>query len=538
MMYYNKKTSAYLTSTEQEKGNFSVGLYIRLSREDGDKIESDSIVNQRLMLDEYIKKNKDFNLFDCYIDDGYTGINFERPDFIRMIEDIEKNKINCVIVKDLSRLGRDYISTGRYLHEYFPKKNIRFISLNDAVDSLNKRYDMMLPIRNIFNEQYSRDISAKVQSALNSKQKSGKFIGAFTSYGYQKDPSNHNKLIIDEYAAHIVRKIFKLYIQGNGKIRIAKILNQEGELCPSEYKKACDLNYTNGNKLNQTSYWTYATVNRILQNQMYIGDMVQGKTISPDMKRKAEKVRKENWIIVNDTHEPIIDNSTWELAQSILNNRTKQIAFDHNTGIFSGIIRCGDCGRAMNKNKSKYVYYMCSTYKLYGNNICTRHSIRQDIIERIILNDINLILSKIVKMESLVEKARHERRSNKNIKHEIEACKMEIDMTIRKRKELYLDYKEGLLTKQDYFNFKQEFDKKENLAKKKIKLIECNSNEKLEKIIDKPWVKKLVEKGRIEKLDRQLVVQLIKCIKVFEEKRVEITYKFAEQSDSFIKKPN
>ena len=287
---------------------FNVAVYIRLSREDGDKEESDSVGNQRRLLTEYIAKKEEFILYDIYIDDGYSGTNFNRPDFQRMITDIEEGKVNCVIVKDLSRFGRDYIDTGRYLERYFPEVGVRFISVTDGIDSMKQTYDMLLPIKNIFNEQYARDISKKIQSTMKSKQKAGEFIGAFTSYGYKKSPVNKNKLVIDDYAASVVRRIFSLYIHGFGKQKIAKILNEEGILSPVEYKKFnCD-NYRNAKCLGSTTYWSYSAVNSILHRQMYVGNMVQG-TKHQSMRSRQKKMPKEDWIIVENTHEPIIDLS-------------------------------------------------------------------------------------------------------------------------------------------------------------------------------------------------------------------------------------
>ena len=301
---------------------FSVAAYIRLSREDGDKAESDSIGNQRKLIHDYLRDKEDFILFDTYVDDGYTGTNFKRPAFQRMLEDIESGEVNCVIVKDLSRFGRDYIDTGKFLERYFPDNDVRFIAITDNIDSMKQAYDMLLPIKNIFNEQYARDISKKVHSAMQAKQKAGEFIGAFASYGYRKSPVDKNKLVVDEYAAGIVRRIFQLYVSGYGKIRIAGILNDEGIVCPSEYKKLNGENYRNSNRLNQTSYWTYSTINKILQNEMYCGNMVQHRTCQ-QMHRKTRLQDKEDWIVIQGTHEAIIDGETWNTAQKLLKRLTR-----------------------------------------------------------------------------------------------------------------------------------------------------------------------------------------------------------------------
>ena len=258
-------------SENKNKQRFEAAAYIRLSREDGDREESDSIGNQKKLLADFIDGQEDLRLYDFYVDDGFSGTSFDRPAFRRMLEDLEHGTVNCVVVKDLSRFGRDYIDTGRYLERYFPELEVRFISVSDGIDSLKHSYDMLLPIKNVFNEQYARDISGKIHATLSAKQKAGEFIGAFPSYGYRKSPSDKNRLVIDEYAAGIVRRIFSLYLQGCGKQRIAALLNEEGILCPAEYKKAVGMNYRNPNRLPGMAHWSYSTVNSILHREMYAG---------------------------------------------------------------------------------------------------------------------------------------------------------------------------------------------------------------------------------------------------------------------------
>jgi DNA invertase Pin-like site-specific DNA recombinase len=231
MEIYEKKHTIHNIIT------FNTALYMRLSKEDGDKDESDSIGNQRKLLENYLRHQEDMVLFDTYIDDGYSGTNFYRPGFQKLIDVIEQGHINCVVVKDLSRFGRDYLESGRYIQRYFPEKQVRFVAVNDNVDTKNTLFDIMLPIRNLFNEQYSRDISTKVQSSFKIKQRSGEFIGAFPSYGYQKSSKDRHKLIVDPYASEIVKRIFAMYVAGHGKVRIAYILNKDGILCPSTYKR-------------------------------------------------------------------------------------------------------------------------------------------------------------------------------------------------------------------------------------------------------------------------------------------------------------
>lgn len=517
---------------------FNAALYLRLSREDGDKNESDSIINQRNMLISFINKSQDIDLFDFYSDDGYSGTNFDRPDFKRMIADIERGSVNCVIVKDLSRLGRDYIETGRFTERYFPQKNVRFIAVNDGIDSLEEKqsYDIIMPIKNIFNEQYARDISKKVQTSFKAKQKNGEFVGAFPSYGYFKDPKDRHSLVIDEYAAQVVKKIFSLYINGYGKVRIAKILNQEGILCPSEYKKSLGMNYKNPNKRNGTYYWTYATVCKILSNEMYIGNMVQGRT-KRKMKCPPVPVEKENWIVVENTHQPIIDMDTWNTAQRLLDKKRKDIQFGKDVNIFSGLLKCGDCGRMMNRTKwgSGGIYFSCSSYRNYGVEICSSHVISQNTLEKIILEDLNSIIRNMDSLEEMVESERLSKEHNDFYYMEAEKTKALLEKVKRLKKDLYEDCKEGLIDKEEYFVYRKEYEEKEKLYMGKISaLLEKEKNESLN--LKESWEERLLKNRSIDCLDRQILAELIKEICVYEGNRIKIVYNFSDEMDIFMEK--
>lgn len=513
---------------------FNVAIYIRLSREDGDKEESYSVGNQRKLLTEYVSKQTDFILYDVYVDDGYTGTNFNRPGFQRMIGDIETGKVNCVVVKDLSRFGRDYIDTGRYLERVFPELGVRFISVTDDIDSMKQAYDILLPIKNIFNEQYARDISNKIQATVKSKQKAGEFIGAFTSYGYKKSPVDKNKLIIDEYAADVVRRIFFLYIKGYGKQKIAKILNAEGILCPAEYKQVNGENYKNCNRLESTTYWSYSTINSILHREMYVGNMVQG-TKHQRMRSKQKKVPKEDWIIVENTHEPIIDRETWEKAQSLLNKRTRELDLETNKNIFAGFVKCGDCGRSMVKNtwrrtdgtKSYSMY--CGTYKRNGKEYCTPHTLPMKVLEEIIRSDLKIIIQNI---EDLREKIKAQALTVVKIKKitdaELNKIKTELERVRKLKKYIYEDYKEELISKEEFLSYRENYLKKEELYLKQMEVLEQKENI-TEDVFETPWLKNLLELKDIEALDRDIVVEMISEIKVYENRKIKITYNFSDE---------
>lgn len=522
---------------KEDTGIYRAAAYIRLSREDGDKEESDSVGNQRKLLLDYIHGKAELLLHDIYVDDGFSGTNFRRPGFQKMIADIEAGKVNCVIVKDLSRFGRDYIETGRYLERIFPEWKVRFIALTDGIDSARGTYDLLLPIHNIMNEQYARDISKKVTAAIRTKQCNGEFIGAFACYGYRKSPQDKNKLVIDEYAAAVVRRIFSLYLQGYGKVKIAGLLNEEGILCPSEYKKRNGDHYCNSKKLQSTNYWTYSAVNVILQREMYLGNMVQGKT-HQRMRGRHMAVDREEWVVVENTHAPIIDRDTWEKAQSLLNRRTRTPDLKNNVHMLAGYVKCGDCGRAMAKNVrygpdgTRVVYLSCGTYKRCGTQYCTSHTVRLKDLENLILQDLqNLVrsredLQQLVKNQVLTEK-----RNGRSGHEKPDKIQAELERVKRLKKSVYEDYREGLLTREEYLDFREDYIGKEQLYKNRLKLLENQRKEEQEENSRQcRWIRDLLENKNVECLDRECVVEMVDEISVYEDGGIRIRYNFSREA--------
>jgi DNA invertase Pin-like site-specific DNA recombinase len=486
------------------------------------------------MLQNYVKSHiEEFDLINIYVDENYTGTNFNRPQFQSMIKDIENGLINCVICKDLSRFGRDYIEAGRYLERVFPEYNVRFIAMNDNIDSLKQAYDMLLPVKNIFNQQYASDISTKVQSAFKTKQTSGLFIGAFTSYGYLKDENNHNKLIIDNYASQIVKRIFQMYLDGCGKIKIAKVLNEERIPCPSEYKAQNGLNYTNGQKIGNTTYWTYSTIHRLLCNEMYIGHMVQNKT-ERKMKGKAKLLPKEKWIIIKDTHQAIIDKNTWDKVQNLLGRNSRQLSFQENVSIFAGFLRCKECGRALAKNtRNNKTYYICGSYKRYGGSVCTSHTIKHEQLEKRII--------KLIKIAAIIYEANmNEYKLKQTIiqnqmdstKNEIEKSKLLLNKIYNLKKGIYEDYKDNILSKEDYLQYKEDYEKSEILYKDKIAILE-NS------ILNQPQkdeAEKYIQYKNIDKLTREILANCLVKIDVYENGELDILLSCDNEIGELIKK--
>lgn len=364
---------------------YLAAMYLRLSREDEDidgnqKTESNSIGTQRDLVRAFIKNNSDMELHDIYIDDGYTGSNFEHPEFKRMIADIEAGKVNCVVVKDLSRFGREYIEAGRFLQKTFPALGVRFIAITDNYDSLkadNSDSSIILPVKNFINDSFCRDISIKVKSQQQIKRQIGECIAPFVVFGYLKNPKDNHKLIIDEYAAEVVRNIFKWKIDGNSSLAIAIKLNEHGVLSPLEYKKFIGINYNTGFVTGTKSKWSSVAVTRILKNETYTGTMIQGKSekVNYKVKKLVNKPANE-WIKVEETHEAIISKEDFNRVRNLLMTDTRNSPDDNEDNSFKGILFCGDCKEAMVRRINKYkdtkkVYYICST-KNRGEG-CSRH---------------------------------------------------------------------------------------------------------------------------------------------------------------------
>lgn len=509
----------------QKKYTLDTALYERLSREDGDRLESDSIVNQQRMLEDYCSRHPEFHVVDHYSDDGFTGTNFDRPAFKRLLKDIEAGRVSCVIVKDLSRFGRDYIDMGHYLERYFPARGIRFIAVNDGVDSERGPYDMMLPLKNVFNAQYAKDISEKVRSAFEVKQRRGEFVGAFASYGYLKDPDRRNHLIVDPVAGAVVRRIFEMAASGMGQVRIALTLNEEKVPCPSEYKRLMGEKYTNSKKLESTHYWTYATVHRMLRNEMYLGNMVQHRSVRPTMHGKAKKADPSEWIIAKGTHDGIISQELWDTVQAQIAKNTRTPDFEQNVGLFAGFLRCADCGRAMVKTqRGGVIHYSCGSYRRYGASICTKHYILQKDIEEIILNDLNRVIEAVSDLRTLAEENREADTFAKNKAGECKRLEAALNRIQRLKQGCYEDYQDKLLSREEFLRYKADYDQQEQTLVQQLERAKAEDENPLEQ----PWVEELLRRGQLTELDRPTVAQTIKEIRIFEGQKIEITYLFSD----------
>ena len=366
--------------------SYKVAAYIRLSKDDN-YTESDSINNQKNIIKKYIDMKDDLDLVDYYIDNGYTGTNFDRPAFVKMCLDIVNNKINCVIVKDLSRFGRNMGWMKIYLGETFPEYNIRFISINDNLDSqTNPNYtdELDFSLYALIYEQYSIDISKKVKTVKHLQQSRGDFIGVSAPYGYLKDPNDCHKFIVDEYAANIVKRIFEMALHCKSKNEIVDILNSENILTPSKYKS--EVTRVTSSKTIKADKWNNKIISEILKNPTYIGTLIQGKNCKANRKLpKMVKTDSKNWKICKNHHEPIIDKKTFETVQNILNYSP---IVQEDDELLISKLKCGECYGGFYRRKAKGIfYYWCkSSFRKTG---CTLKSIRKDILENMVLCDIN-----------------------------------------------------------------------------------------------------------------------------------------------------
>lgn len=524
-----------MKASKQPADTWQTAIYCRLSREDGDRPESDSIGNQRKLLTEYVEEHPELTAYDCYIDDGYTGTNFDRPAFGRMLRDIEAGNVTCVLVKDLSRFGRDYIEAGRYLERWLPEHGVRFIAAADRIDSERGVYDMMMPLKNLFNAQYAKDISQKVRCALDTKRQHGEFIGAFASYGYKKDPADHNHLVVDPAAAAVVRRIFTLYEGGMGKIQIARLLSTEKIPCPSQYKRMMGERYRNGTRLESTTYWTYATIHRILKSELYVGNLEQGRDRRVQIHGAAKRKKRDDWVIVEGTHEPVVSQEQWDRVQSLLNRNARTPAFEQNVSPFAGFLKCGDCGRSMAKTtRGGRTFYTCGSYKRYGPTVCSEHYITQETLEKIVLRDVNRILSGTKNLQALIERAERETLRKGGTQGERDCLNTAIDRIRRMKQGAYEDYRENLISKTDFLSYRRDYEAQEQTLRARLDRL-CEVAEPGNPP-DRPWVRDLLRLGRLTNLDRITIAETIQEIRIFQSGNLEIAYRFSEELSGLLER--
>lgn len=543
---YNKEEKDNVKSYQ-----YKAAIYIRLSVENGDKEESNSITNQRMLLNQFLKDNSDIEVYDYYTDDGFSGTTFNRPGFEKLLEDLYEKKFNTVIVKDLSRLGRNYIEVGNYIEKVFPLYNIRFIAVNDQIDSIKNPESVnsiIVPFKNLINDEYCRDISNKIKAVLNVKMKKGEYVGAYAPYGYIKDPDDVHHLIIDEDAAKVVRMIYELTLNGYGRTAIAKKLNELGILNPTGHR-AIDLKMKTPFKNNTdkvTYSWCSTTIRDILRNQMYCGDLVQnkGKLISYKIHKRV-LVPQEEWIIVKDTHDAIIDRDTFNKVQKAILNRDTRMNTDGKISIFAGHIKCGDCQRAMSKKipgkykgqPRNYYHYMCSAYMRSGGEICTKHSIKNDELEKAVLESVKVQIGLIIDMKRIkgqIDSKTFNDNRRSYLLENINKCEETLNIKRKLRKEAYEDWKLGIITEKEYNDYTQEYGRqiRENEAYIEENYKELQNLDKMS--TSGEWIEYFEKYQNVNSLSRELIDGLIDDIYVYEDKKIKVKFKYEDEYNYLI----
>ncbi len=513
---------------------YRTAIYLRLSKEDSytlqqtNKFESESIINQKAYILDYLKSKPELKLCGIYIDDGYSGVNFERPEFQNMLEAIKNGVINCVVVKDLSRFGRNYIETGRYIERIFPLLGVRFISINDYYDSSKEQENLqtiILPFKNLINDAYCRDISIKIRSHLDIKRKKGEFIGAFTVYGYKKSENNKNQLVIDNYAAKNVKYIFKLRFMGLSNQRIAEKLNSMGILSPLEYKKQEGILYSTVFQIYAQAKWSASTVGRVLKNEIYTGTLIQGKESTPNYKIK-KSIRKEEgeWIRIENAHEPIISKAEFNTMQHLLRIDTRSQNKVEKAAPFSGYIRCADCKSNMvrksvtrkaeaDETKKKYSYYICSGNKK-DKKYCSAHRVREDTLIEAITYMFQKSLNCYFNSEIALALIKYTIQSQNiigSMEERIEKLERDIERYTNLKINLYEDVRKGILSEEEYRQFKFKFEQKVNEAKRSIQQLKQENYQDQNSIM------------------RFLVVYLISAVYIFENHRIIIEFRYKDK---------
>ena len=526
--------------TQQNSTRYRTALYLRLSREDGDKTESDSIANQRTLLEAYAADHPELCIVDEFVDDGYSGSNFERPAFQNLFKELEQGTVNCILVKDLSRFGRNYIEVGRYLERIFPVMRVRLIAVTDNYDSQSvwKTSDsIMVPMRNLLNDAYCRDISVKIKSQLAVKRKRGDFVGSFATYGYQKDPSNHTKLIVDELVAETVQNIFRWKISGMSNQGIADRLNAEKVLSPAARKLQSGAKLSLHFRKSDEPPWSAKAVDRILHNEVYTGKLVQGKTRRLDYRSKKKmNVPMRDWTIVDNTHEAIIPKEQFELVQRILETETRRPNDAETVALFAGFLYCGDCGsrlvrRSASYKDKRYIYYQCSGSK-QNKGSCTSHNLRDEKLYNIVRNALQMQIQIVMEEAEFVENIRQAQQEPyrvRRIERQIRQLTAEKAHTQSIKEKLYGDYADEILTREDFLNYNELYSKRIEEYDRKITELEVEQQNLQVAPNAYPFLDVYRKYRKLEEITRPMVVELIEKIEVYEGNRVEITFRFQDE---------
>jgi len=519
-----------------------VAVYIRLSREDG-KDESDSVVNQKKILSEYMDQYFDgqYEIVDFYIDDGLTGTDDSRESFMRMFQDIEAGRVNCVLVKTLSRAFRNYADQGYYLEYYFPQKNVRFISTGDPkIDTYTNPEaitGLEVPITGLMNDRFAAKTSSDIRRTFDHKRRNGEFIGAFAPYGYLKDPNDKNCLIIDEEIAPIKREILQWFIRDGMSLNgIAHRLNEQGVLNPTAYKRSKGMRYANPKSEENDGLWTGQTVRRMLTEKVNLGHMVQGRYRIVSYKVHDQvRVPEEEWYVKENTHEATFTQEEFDALTRLLQRDTRTANGSRQVYLFSGLLKCRDCGKALQRKTAKDItYYCCRTYTEKSKTRCTKHSIRLDILERAVLDAVQNQIAFMESLEGVIDEITSAPVSDAATAR-IEKALLERQREIARAKALsdglYEDYKTELIDKDEYLRMKAKYREQAANAEEMIARLRQEQRELEEGGTLASVFEVFLKHRNVQVLDRALLLELIETIFVHEDKKITVRFRFTEELD-------
>ncbi len=546
----SKRFAVDIKPPEQEK-IYNVAVYIRLSIEDRlYKNGSDSLSNQRELIYDYLEGKSDMKIYGVYCDNGETGTNFEREDFQRMMYDVYNGKVNCIVVKDLSRFGREYIEAGDYLDRIFPLIGVRFIAINDHYDNKVNPFDITVPIKNIINTLYARDLSRKSAAALRMKQANGEFIGTYAAYGYLKSPENKHKIIIDEETAPVVRQIFEWKAEGLSYAAICRKLYDMKIMPPMRYRY--DKGIVKDKRGKDKVFWRVETLKNMLENEVYIGNMVQGRRKSHFYDGKKEtRTDKSEWIIVPNTHEPIVSKELFDKVQKILEER--HISYHRNLGKYNKIsngnnlfkrkIVCGDCNtnlirykNARQSSKKARYTYICPIHSQFPKQ-CEFLSIDEETLKNVVMRSINMQIGYLTNIEAMIEKASKSkavRQKRIAITKEISDILSSISYIKASRVRTVTDYTRNLLDEDTYRTVMAEFEADLKIETKKLEIVN-KQKDKLDRLLSSTkWIAGLKKFTGSKKLTQEIVDAFIKKIRVYPDKKIEIEWACTERCEAFL----
>lgn len=555
-----------------QKNIWIAAKYLRLSIEDGDKAESESIVNQSILIDNYMKSTSDITIVETFKDDGFSGTDFKRPGFQAMLKAIENKEINCIIVKDLSRFGREHIDVDRYIQKVFPQLGVRFIAINDNYDSETANITdthLVLPVKSFVNDTYCRQNSQKVRSHLSAKRNIGEYVGNYVSYGYKKCDADKSQIEIDPVAAKHVRDIFNWKMEGMSNQLIADKLNELGVLAPADYKRATGVNFKSSFQTHLTSRWSAVAIIRILKNPIYYGVLQQGKSQRINYKVKVQRaLPKEEWVIFENHHEGIVTKEEYETVQMLLAKDTRIAPGENRLYLFGGLLSCGDCGSNLIRRTNSYkgektVFYICSSYNKKKDQ-CSRHSIREDVLIQLVMDSLKIYSKMTDAIRSAMEYLKENSLDTQTlIQHDDQmqlktVCELKTQLkrfngeyfeTFQKylnreqskivqlnkrnearRFELYEQYVSGEIDTDAYNRMTERITVVEKDLVTRQKEIE-KSRKITEKLCKKnfSWLAEFSKGKNLEFLTKDVVRSYIKKISLYEDKRIEIEFKFQDE---------